>query len=79
MVPVGGGGALALSAAPHVAIVTVAAAAVLGAAGAAADGAHSSVALILVHQVRVVGARAATEARSTPWRTKRRVGQGSVT
>lgn len=64
----GGGGALALPAAPRVAIATVAAA-VLGGAGATVDGAHSPVALILVHQVRIVRARAATEARSATWST----------
>lgn len=70
----GGGGPLALPAAPRVAVATVAAAAaaVLGGAGAATDGAHPLVALILVHQVRIVRAGAATEARSASWSTNSR-------
>lgn len=61
-VPAGGRRALALPAAPC--------AAVLGAA--AANGAHAPVALVLVHEVRVVGAGAATEARPTAWNKNRR-------
>lgn len=64
-VPAGGRRALALPAAPC--------AAVLGAAAtAAANGAHAPVALVLVHEVRVVGAGAATEARPTAWNKNRR-------
>lgn len=70
---------LALPAAPCVAEIA-AAVAVLG---PAAHRAHAPVALVLVHQVRVVGAGAAAEARPTAWNKNRRTncrqtGLGSI-
>lgn len=62
---------LTVPAAPRVAIATVIAAAV-AVLGPAAHGAHAPVALVLVHQVRVVGAGAAAEARPTAWYKNRR-------
>lgn len=74
-ISVRGRGALAISAVSSAAVSTVAAAAapaVLGtaAAAAAARRAHPPVALVLVHQVGIVGVVAAAETGTTAWKRR---------